>query len=102
MNFEQWSAAEAAAVKAINGFAKLGIRVNCIAPGNILFPGGTWERHLQASRDEVMQMIDAKVPIGRFGTPEEIADLAAFLCSDAASFITGACFRADGGQTNSY
>ena len=49
-----------------------------------------------------MQMIESNVPLARFGTPEEIADLAVYLCSDVAGFITGACFRADGGQTKSY
>jgi 3-oxoacyl-[acyl-carrier protein] reductase len=101
-----YSAAKAALInysKNLAGqVAKLGVRVNCIAPGNILFPGGTWERHLEEDKNKVMQMIDSSVPLARFGTPEEIADLAVFLCSDAATFITGACFKADGGQTKSY
>ena len=82
--------------------ARLGVRVNCIAPGNVLFPGGTWERHLEKDKDKVMQMIDSSVPLARFGTPEEIAAITVFLCSDAATFITGACVKADGGQTRSY
>ncbi len=101
-----YSAAKAALInysKNLAGqVAKLGIRVNCIAPGNVLFPGGTWERHLEKDKNKVMQMIDSTVPLARFGTPEEIADIAVFLCSDAAAFVTGACFKADGGQTKSY
>jgi len=101
-----YSAAKAALInysKNLAGqVAKLGVRVNCIAPGNVLFPGGTWERHLERDRNKVMQMLDSSVPLARFGTPEEIADLAVFLCSDAATFITGACINADGGQTKSY
>jgi len=81
--------------------AKLGVRVNCIAPGNILFPGGSWERHLETNKEKVMQMIDSSVPLARFGTPKEIAELAVFLCSDSATFITGECIKADGGQTRS-
>ena len=101
-----YSAAKAALInysKNLAGqVAKLGIRVNCIAPGNILFPGGTWERHLEKDKTRVMQYIGSSVPLARFGTPEEIAGIAVFLCSDAATFITGACFKADGGQTRSY
>jgi 3-oxoacyl-[acyl-carrier protein] reductase len=101
-----YSAAKAALINYSKNLAsqvaKLGIRVNSIAPGNILFPGGSWERHLEKDKNKVMQMIDSNVPLARFGTPEEIADLAVFLCSDAATFITGACFNADGGQTRSY
>jgi 3-oxoacyl-[acyl-carrier protein] reductase len=101
-----YSAAKAALINYSKNLAsqvaRLGIRVNSIAPGNVLFPAGTWERHLEKDKNKVMQMIDSNVPLARFGTPEEIADLAVFLCSDAATFITGACFKADGGQTRSY
>jgi 3-oxoacyl-[acyl-carrier protein] reductase len=101
-----YSAAKAALInysKNLAGqVAKLDVRVNCIAPGNVLFPGGTWERHLEKDKNNVMQFIHSSVPLARFGTPEEIAGIAVFLCSDAATFITGACFKADGGQTRSY
>lgn len=101
-----YSAAKAALINysknLANQVAKLGVRVNAIAPGNILFAGGTWDHHLETNKDKVMKMIESSVPLARFGTPEEIADLAVFLCSDAATFITGACFTADGGQTRSY
>ena len=79
--------------------AKSGIRVNCIAPGNILFPGGSWDRHLKERREEVEKYIAAEVPQQRFGTPEEIASFAAFLVSPVSGFSTGACYIADGGQT---
>ncbi|MFZ0687462.1 MAG: SDR family oxidoreductase [Terriglobales bacterium] len=101
-----YSAAKAALINYSKNLAsqvaKLGVRVNCIAPGNVLFPGGTWERHLEKDKEKVMQFIQTNVPLARFGTPEEIASMAVFLCSDAAAFITGACFKADGGQTKSY
>jgi 3-oxoacyl-[acyl-carrier protein] reductase len=101
-----YSAAKAALINYSKNLAsrvaKLGVRVNCIAPGNVLFPGGTWERRLEEDKDKVMQMIDSSVPLARFGTSDEIAGVAVFLCSGAATFITGACFKADGGQTRSY
>lgn len=97
----------AAAKAALNNYAKnlarqLGpqkIRVNTIAPGNIYFPGGSWERHLQNRKAAVEQMLQTEVPQQRFGTPEEIASLAAYLCSRHAAFATGGCYVMDGGQT---
>jgi 3-oxoacyl-[acyl-carrier protein] reductase len=98
-----------AAKAALNNYAKnlarqlgpQGVRVNTLAPGNIFFPGGSWERHLANRRDAVEQMLKTEVPIERFGTPEEIASFAAFLCSRQAAFATGSCFVVDGGQTRS-
>jgi 3-oxoacyl-[acyl-carrier protein] reductase len=78
-----------------------GVRVNAVAPGNILFDGGSWEKHLENRREEVMRYIAAEVPMNRFGKPEEIADVVAFLASARASFVNGACLVADGGQTRS-
>ena len=77
------------------------VRVNVIAPGNIIFPGGSWEGKLKANPDGVESMLRQQVPLQRFGTPEEIADAAVFLCSPRASFITGAVLRVDGGQVSS-
>ncbi len=96
-----------AAKAALNNYAKnlarqLGpqrIRVNTIAPGNIFFPGGSWERHLANRRDAVQTMLKTEVPLQRFGTPEEIASLAVWLCSPQAGFATGASYVMDGGQT---
>ena len=98
-----YSAAKAALVnysKNLSGMvAKNGIRVNCLAPGNVLFPGGSWERHLNARREQVENYIATEVPQQRFGTPEEIANFAAYLVSPVSEFSTGACFIVDGGQT---
>jgi len=96
-----------AAKAALNNYSKnlarqLGpqkIRVNTIAPGNIYFPGGSWERHLANRREAVESMLQTEVPLRRFGTPEEIASLAAYLCSSQAAFATGGCYVMDGGQT---
>jgi 3-oxoacyl-[acyl-carrier protein] reductase len=79
-----------------------GVRVNAVAPGNIFFEGGSWEKHLETNREAVLKYIADEVPMQRFGTPEEIADLVVFLASPRASFITGACLIADGGQTRTF
>lgn len=98
-----YSAAKAALINYAKNLsrllAQLNIRVNCIAPGNILFPGGSWERHLEKRRESVEQYIEQEVPLKRFGTAEEIADFAAFLVSPLSNFATGSCFIIDGGQT---
>ena len=100
-----YSAAKAALVNYSKNLARqLGakkIRVNTIAPGNIYFPGGSWERHLANRKEAVESMLQTEVPQQRFGTPEEIASLAAYLCSSQAAFATGACYVMDGGQTRS-
>jgi 3-oxoacyl-[acyl-carrier protein] reductase len=79
-----------------------GVRVNVVAPGNILFPGGRWEQRLREDESGVRAMLAAEVPLGRFGRPEEVADAVVFLASERASFITGACLVVDGGQTRSW
>lgn len=75
------------------------VRVNCLAPGNVYFPGGSWDAKIRSDAGRVDALIEATVPMRRFGTPEEMADAAVFLCSARASFITGACLVVDGGQT---
>jgi 3-oxoacyl-[acyl-carrier protein] reductase len=74
------------------------VRVNLVAPGNILFPGGSWDQRLQSDREAVEALIAREVPMGRFGRPEEIADAVLFLASERSSFTTGAVLVADGGQ----
>jgi 3-oxoacyl-[acyl-carrier protein] reductase len=78
------------------------LRVNSIAPGNIIFKKSRWEEILSESPEAVNKMLEDKVPLKRFGTPEEIANVVVFLASPKASFISGACINVDGGQTISY
>lgn len=76
-----------------------GVRVNMISPGNVIFEGGRWATKRAANPTQVEQMLNSKVPLRRFGTPQDIAAAALFLCSQRASFITGADLTVDGGQT---
>ena len=78
-----------------------GIRVNSLAPGSIRYPGGSWDKRVRSDPEGMKAFVAQNLPIGRFGTPEEIADVAAFLVSDRASLVTGACLNADGGQSRS-
>jgi 3-oxoacyl-[acyl-carrier protein] reductase len=74
------------------------IRVNAIAPGSIEFPGGMWEQR-KAQNPQLYNAILGSIPWGRLGHPEEVANVAVFLCSDAASWVTGQTVIVDGGQS---
>jgi 2-keto-3-deoxy-L-fuconate dehydrogenase len=77
----------------------LSIRCNCISPARVRTPfvGGFLAGNYPGQEAEMMQKLAAAQPIGRMGTPEEIAQLALFLASDSASFITGTDYAIDGG-----
>ena len=77
--------------------ANKNIRVNCIAPGSIEFPGGTWD-DAKKNNPGLYAGIQNSIPFGRLGEPNEVAKLAVFLGSDAASWITGETIAVDGGQ----
>lgn len=77
--------------------SRKGIRVNCVAPGSIEFPGGTWEDR-KTSNPELYQATLASIPFGRMGKPEEVAEVVLFLASAKASWVTGQSIVVDGGQ----
>ena len=81
--------------------AKDRIRVNCVAPGSIRFEGGSWDKRVKADPDGMRAFVRANLPLGRFGRAEEVGDVVAFLASERASLITGACVAVDGGQGRS-
>lgn len=79
-----------------------GIRVNVVSPGNVLFPGSTWEDKLARDRQAVEAMLQREVPLGRLGTAAEVANVVVFVASSRAAFVTGANLVVDGGQTRTH
>jgi 3-oxoacyl-[acyl-carrier protein] reductase len=77
------------------------IRVNSVAPGSIRFPGGSWDRRVQDDPDGMAEFVRRELPFGRFGRPEEVGAVVAFLVSPRASWISGACVPVDGCQSRS-
>jgi NAD(P)-dependent dehydrogenase (short-subunit alcohol dehydrogenase family) len=80
-------------------FARAGITFNSVAPGCIMIPDTGWERQMQQDPNAFREMVDRTFPLGRLGTPEEVASLVVFLCSTQASLVTGASILADGAES---
>ncbi|MEK7729915.1 MAG: SDR family NAD(P)-dependent oxidoreductase [candidate division KSB1 bacterium] len=81
--------------------ARDNIRVNSIAPGSIRFPGGSWDKRCLQDPQGMAEFVKREIPLGRFGTVEEVANVAAFLASERASWVSGACVTVDGCQSRS-
>jgi 3-oxoacyl-[acyl-carrier protein] reductase len=102
MTYNAVKAAEISLGKALaQQLAPLNIRVNSVAPGSILFPGGSWHRRQQADPEEIAQFISRELPFGRFGRADEVGAVVAFLASARASWVSGACITVDGCQSRS-
>ena len=100
-----YSVAKAALNSYVKGISKplgkLGVRINAISPGNILFKGSVWDKKLKEDPAMVEEIIEKEVPLGKLGDTDEIAYLSLWLVSSYASFCTGSVFTIDGGQTRS-
>lgn len=99
-----YSSAKAALHAYVRGISRplgnRGIRINAIAPGNILFEGSVWQRKLVEGADAVAEMLNRDVALGKLGVPEDVANLTAYLLSPVSGFATGSVWTLDGGQTH--
>ena len=82
--------------------ARDGITFNSVAPGGIMIPDTGWEREQRENPEEFKKMVDSQYPLGRLGTPEEIASVVVFLASEKASLVNGASIPVDGGEGKSF
>jgi 3-oxoacyl-[acyl-carrier protein] reductase len=100
-----YNAAKAAEISFVTSLARevagKGVTVNTIAPGSILWAGGGWHRRQEADPNAMADFIRREMPLGRFGSVEEVAGVVAFVCSKQASLVNGAAISVDGGQSRS-
>ena len=102
MTYNAVKAAEISLAKSLaQQLARDNIRVNSVAPGSISFPGGTWHRRQQEDPAGMAEFVKQELPFGRFGRPEEVGAVVAFLVSPRASWISGASVTVDGCQSRS-
>jgi 3-oxoacyl-[acyl-carrier protein] reductase len=102
MTYNAVKAAEISLAKSMaQQLAPDNIRVNSVAPGSILFPGGSWHKRQQEDPKGIEAFIARELPFGRFGRPEEVGAVVAFLSSPRASWISGASVPVDGCQSRS-
>lgn len=100
-----YNAAKAAEISFTKSLAREvaagGVTVNSVAPGSILWSGGGWDRRQKADPEGMAEFVRREMPLGRFGSVDEVATVVAFVCSTQASLVNGACIAVDGGQSRS-
>ena len=102
MTYNAVKAAEVSLAKSMaRQLAPDGIRVNSVAPGSISFPGGSWYRRQQEDPEGMAKFIEYELPFGRIGQADEVGQVVAFLASERASWVSGACITVDGCQSRS-
>ena len=102
MTYNAVKAAEISLAKSLaQQLARDNIRVNSIAPGSIIFPGGSWWKRQQTDPAWIAEFVERELPFGRFGRPEEVGAAVAFLVSPRASWISGTSVPVDGCQSRS-
>lgn len=101
-----YNAVKAASISLTKSLARelapAGVRVVSVAPGSILFPGGSWDARLQADPEGIADFVRRELPFGRFGRPEEVGDVVAFVASPRASWISGTTVVVDGCQSRMF
>ena len=103
MTYNAMKAADISLAKSLaQQLAPSNIRVNSVSPGSILFEGGSWWRRQQADPAGIAEFVTRELPFGRFGRPEEVGDVVAFLCSARASWIGGTSIVVDGCQSKAF
>ena len=102
MTYNAVKAAEISLAKALaQQLAPMNIRVNSVAPGSILVPGGSWHKRQQADPEGIAEFVKRELPFGRFGRADEVGNVVAFLASSKASWVSGASVTVDGCQSRS-